>query len=84
MTVGAGVFGYLVPGGFIPAEDMGYIMVNMQLPDAASLQRTNEVSKKAEDIMMEYPEVEYVTAAPGYSLLSNAMTPNSGYSCLYP
>ena len=79
MTVGAGVFGYLVPGGFIPAEDMGYIMVNMQLPDAASLQRTNEVSKKAEDIMMEYPEVEYVTAAPGYSLLSNAMTPNSGF-----
>jgi len=79
MTVGTGVFGYLVPGGFIPAEDMGYIMVNMQLPDAASLQRTNEVSKKAEDIMMEYDEVEYVTAAPGYSLLSNAMTPNSGF-----
>ena len=79
MMVGSGIFGYLVPGGFIPAEDMGYIMVNMQLPDAASLQRTNEVSKKAEEIMLEYDEVEYVTAAPGYSLLSNAMTPNSGF-----
>jgi len=79
MTVGAGVFGYLVPGGFIPAEDMGYLMVNIQLPDAASLQRTDEISKKAEELVMQYEEVEYVTAAPGYSLLSGAMTPNSGF-----
>ncbi len=79
MTIGAGVFGYLVPGGFIPAEDMGYLMVNIQLPDAASLQRTDEISKKAEELVMQYEEVEYVTAAPGYSLLSNAMTPNSGF-----
>ena len=79
MTIGAGVFGYLVPGGFIPAEDMGYLMVNIQLPDAASLQRTDEISKKAEELVLQYEEVEYVTAAPGYSLLSNAMTPNSGF-----
>ena len=36
MTVGSGVVGYFVPGGFIPAEDMGYFYVNLQLPDAAS------------------------------------------------
>ncbi len=79
MTLGAGIFGYLVPGGFIPAEDMGYLMVNIQLPDAASLQRTDEITKKAEDLILEYEEVEFVTAAPGYSLLSGAMTPNSGF-----
>ena len=79
MTLGAGLFGYLVPGGFIPAEDMGYLMVNIQLPDAASLQRTNEISKQAEDLVLEFEEVEYVTAAPGFSLLSGAMTPNSGF-----
>jgi HAE1 family hydrophobic/amphiphilic exporter-1 len=79
MTMGAGIFGYLVPGGFIPAEDMGYLMVNIQLPNAASLQRTNEISKQAEDLLMEYEEVDYVTAAPGFSLLSGAMTPNSGF-----
>jgi len=70
MTLGAGVFGSLVPGGFIPAEDMGYFYVNLQLPDAASLQRTNEISKEAEELLLQFPEVEYVTAAPGYSMLA--------------
>ncbi len=79
MTVGSGVFGYLVPGGFIPAEDMGYYFVNLQLPDAASLQRTNEISKEVEEILMQFPEVEYVTSAPGFSMLSGAMTSNSGF-----
>ena len=42
MTIGAGIFGALVPGGFIPEEDMGYFYVNIQLPDASSLSRTND------------------------------------------
>ena len=37
-----------IPGGFVPEEDQGYIMVNAQLPDAASLERTDAVMKKAE------------------------------------
>jgi len=79
MTVGAGVVGYFVPGGFIPAEDMGYYYVNIQLPDASSLQRTNEISKQVEEIVSSFPEVEYVTAAPGYSMLSGSNTSNSGF-----
>ncbi len=39
-----------IPGGFVPEEDQGYIMVNAQLPDAASLERTDAVMKKAEAI----------------------------------
>ena len=60
MTVGAGVFGGLVPGGFIPEEDMGYFYVNIQLPNAASLQRTGAISEEIEKILMEYPEVQFV------------------------
>jgi len=70
-SVLAGVFGKLVPGGFIPEEDMGYLYVNLTLPDAASLQRSNEISKEVEDILMEIPEVEYITNATGYNMLAN-------------
>jgi HAE1 family hydrophobic/amphiphilic exporter-1 len=79
IVFGTGLFGNLVPGGFIPAEDMGYLMVNMQLPDAASLQRTDVVSKKAEAIIAQMPEVEYITTAAGFSLLSGSMSSNSGF-----
>ena len=79
ITVGMAVFGKLVPGGFIPAEDMGYLFINMQLPDAASLQRSDVVAKKIEGILEEYPEVEYVTNATGFSMLSGAMATNTGF-----
>ncbi len=79
MTVGAGIFGGLVPGGFIPEEDMGYFFVNIQLPDAASLQRSNKIAKDVEEILMELEEVEFVTTAAGYSMLSGAMTSNTAF-----
>ncbi len=79
ILLGTVVVGKILPGGFIPAEDMGYFFVNVQLPDAASLQRTDAVSKEVEKIIMDVPEVEYVTAAPGYSMLSGSVLPNSGF-----
>ena len=79
MSAAAGIFGTLVPGGFIPEEDMGYFFVNIQLPDAASIQRTDVITKKVEEILMDNDEVEYVTSATGYSILSNAMTSNTGF-----
>jgi len=75
----AGIFGKLVPGGFIPEEDMGYFFVNVQLPDAASLQRSDVVVKKIEKILMKHPEIEYYTTVTGYSLLSGAMSTNTGF-----
>lgn len=77
MSVGAGFFGGLVPAGFIPEEDMGYFFVNVQLPNAASIQRSDVIAKQIEDILMEYDEIEYVTTATGYSMLSGAMTSNN-------
>ena len=79
VTVGAGWLGKLLPGGFMPSEDMGYLMVNMQLPDAASLQRSDAVLKKVEDIIRQHSEVEYVTAATGFSLISGSLASNSGF-----
>jgi hydrophobe/amphiphile efflux-1 (HAE1) family protein len=79
MTIGAGIFGSMVPGGFIPEEDMGYFFVNVQLPNAASLQRSDVITKKVESILMDIEEIEYVTTATGYSILSGAMTSNTGF-----
>ena len=79
MSIGAGFFGGLVPGGFIPEEDMGYFMVNVQLPNAASIQRSDVITKQIEEILMEIDEVEFVTTATGYSILSGAMTSNTGF-----
>lgn len=79
VTIAAGIFGSLVPGGFIPEEDMGYFYVNVQLPDAASLQRSDVVTKQVENILMGFDEVKYVTTATGYSILSGAMTSNTGF-----
>ena len=84
MTIGAAVFGKLVPGGFIPEEDMGYFFVNIQLPDASSIQRSDAIAKQIEEIVMAYPEVEYVTTATGYSMLAGSMIPNNGFMFVCP
>ena len=75
--IGALFFGKMVPGGFVPAEDMGYAFVNLQLPDAASLQRTDEVVKEIEALMAEIEEVDMYTSAVGYSILSNTSSTNA-------
>ena len=80
LTVGAGLLGKVVPGGFIPEEDMGYFFVNYQLPDAASLQRSDAVAKKIEAIIINHPDIMYVTNATGYSILSGAMSSNQGFA----
>jgi len=53
-----------------PEEDQGYLFANVQLPDAASLQRTDDAMKKIDAILMETEGVQYVTTVVGYSMLS--------------
>jgi HAE1 family hydrophobic/amphiphilic exporter-1 len=72
------VISKFVPGGFVPEEDQGYIYVNMQLPDAASLQRTDAVMARIEGILDQFEEAKYVTAVSGFNLLSGSMSTNSG------
>jgi len=79
VLVGIVLFGRALPAGFVPEEDQGYILANVQLPDAASLQRTDEIAKKAEQIVMDTPGVESVTTITGYSLLSSAYASNTAF-----
>lgn len=60
--------------GFLPDEDQGYFFATIQLPNVASLQRTDEVTKKVEDILAKTPGVEYYSSVIGYSMLSQANT----------
>ncbi|MHC4166477.1 MAG: efflux RND transporter permease subunit [Planctomycetota bacterium] len=78
VVVGLGLLAEMVPGAFMPEEDMGYLFVNMQLPDAASLQRTDAVAGKVEEILGKYDGVEFVTTVAGYSMLTGSYLPNSG------
>jgi HAE1 family hydrophobic/amphiphilic exporter-1 len=77
LFVGAGFFGKILPGGFIPEEDMGYFFVNAQLPEASSLLRSDKVSDMIEEILKEDEGVEFYTAVAGYSLLTGGYSTNS-------
>ncbi len=68
-----------VPGGFVPEEDQAYIMAAMQLPDAASLQRTEEVMLEVEEILEDFDAIESFTTIAGYSLLTGTTQSNSGF-----
>ena len=70
LAVGAGFFGSRLPSGFLPEEDQGYIFVALQLPDAASLERTDKVCREIEDFLSKTPGVQYTTSVVGFSLLS--------------
>lgn len=74
-----GLLGRAVPGGFVPEEDEGYFLVNVQLPDAASLQRTDEVAKKVEAILSKTEGIEFGTMVLGYSLLTQSYSTNNAF-----
>jgi HAE1 family hydrophobic/amphiphilic exporter-1 len=78
-TAGAGFFASKVPSSFLPDEDQGYLYINLQLPNAASLQRTDEVARQIEDILGKTPGVQYTTSVIGFSLLSFVRTSYNGF-----
>jgi HAE1 family hydrophobic/amphiphilic exporter-1 len=67
-------FGSRVPSSFLPDEDQGYVFVNMQLPNSASLDRTSAASRQVEQILADTPGVQYTTSVVGFSLLSFVRT----------
>ncbi len=77
--VGLTGFGFTrVPGGFVPSQDKGYLLVNIQLPDSASLERTVEVTAAVEKIALATPGVGHTVGIPGQSLVLNAVSSNYG------
>ena len=71
--------GRTLPTSFVPDEDQGFFYLNVQLPNAASLERTEEVMAKIQQIASGIPGVEQVTTVSGFSLLSFARTSYSGF-----
>ncbi len=68
----------LVPGGFIPEQDKGYLLVNVQLPDGAAVERTQAVMRRIEGMARKTPGVAHTVALSGQSLLLGANAPNFG------
>jgi multidrug efflux pump len=87
-TVALAVYGVLValtvfafvktPGGFVPAQDKQYLVAAAQLPDAASLDRTEAVIRQMSDIALKTPGVENAIAFPGLSINGLTNSPNAG------
>jgi HAE1 family hydrophobic/amphiphilic exporter-1 len=66
-----------VPGGFVPEEDEGYFMLAIQLPDAASKERTDVVAAKVSKFFDGVEEIDSYTSISGFNMLSGTSTPNS-------
>ena len=75
-----GVLFNSLPTGFVPPEDQGYLFVNVQLPDAASTERTTEVMNKLNEDYKEIPGVANSLSIAGYSLLGGYAGSNLGFS----
>ena len=75
--IGLTGFGFSrIPTGFIPMQDKGYLVTNIQLPDSASLERTLEVTDAVEKIALETPGVAHTLCLPGMSYVLNANSSN--------
>jgi HAE1 family hydrophobic/amphiphilic exporter-1 len=78
LLAGFGAVGLMIgtrlPTSFVPDEDQGYFYLNVQLPNASSLQRTREVATQIESILKKTPGVKYTTSVLGFSLLSLVRT----------
>src|SRR5208282_2384948 len=66
------------PTGFIPQQDKGYLLLNVQLPDSASVERTQNAMKIIEEIALKTPGVAHTVGLSGQSLILNANAPNLG------
>src|ERR1043165_5099098 len=70
VALAAGLFGKKLPSGFLPEEDQGFFYVGVQLPYAASLERTVAICRQVEDVVLATPGVRACTTVTGFNLLS--------------
>ena len=74
-----GIVGKRLPSSFVPEEDYGYLFLNVQLPTAASLERTDQVSRKIEAILARTDGVQYSDMIGGFSLLNRVSASYNGF-----
>jgi hydrophobic/amphiphilic exporter-1 (mainly G- bacteria), HAE1 family len=70
--------GRALPSSFLPEEDQGYLFAHVQLPDAASLQRTDDLMRKVEDVLAHTDGIAGYVAISGFSLLTQTAATNMG------
>jgi hydrophobic/amphiphilic exporter-1 (mainly G- bacteria), HAE1 family len=73
------LLGSKLPSGFIPQEDQGYMFVAMQLPDAASLQRTDAAAQRISNALLHTPGIGGVIGVNGFSLLTQTQSTNTAF-----
>ncbi|MBL8199975.1 MAG: efflux RND transporter permease subunit [Chromatiales bacterium] len=73
-----GIGFFLVPTGFIPQQDQGYLITIVELPKGSSLERTTEIVQRATQIALQTPGVERVVAFAGLSVVTNSNASHSG------
>jgi HAE1 family hydrophobic/amphiphilic exporter-1 len=78
-AVADGFFGNRLPTSFLPEEDYGFLFLNVQLPPAASLERTDQVSRKVEAILKQTEGVQFYTTINGFSLLNRVSASYNGF-----
>jgi HAE1 family hydrophobic/amphiphilic exporter-1 len=71
--------GIKIPTGFLPNEDYGFFFLNLQLPAASSLERTDQVSRKIEGILAKTDGIQYYTTVDGFSLLTRVSASYNGF-----
>jgi HAE1 family hydrophobic/amphiphilic exporter-1 len=79
VAVLAVVMGGRLPSGFLPQEDQGYLFVAMQLPDAASLQRTDAAAQQVTSALLKTPGIGGVVGVNGFSLLTQTQSTNTAF-----
>src|SRR5579862_7340129 len=79
VAVAAVLIGGRLPTGFLPQEDQGYLFVAMQLPDAASLQRTDAAAQRVSKALLETPGIQGVVGVDGFSLLTQTQSTNTAF-----
>jgi hydrophobe/amphiphile efflux-1 (HAE1) family protein len=81
LVFAAGIFGVsrITPTGFLPEEDQGAFFIAVQLPDAASVARTSDVTKQVETLLKQIPAIDHVLSIIGFSLLDGGNQPNSAF-----
>src|SRR5271166_2754485 len=78
-AVGGVFFGKVLPSSFLPDEDQGYMYIQMQLPEASSIERTSEAAREVEAVLKSTPGVKYYTTSIGFSLLSLTRASYNGF-----
>ncbi|HIB8959504.1 TPA: efflux RND transporter permease subunit, partial [Enterobacter ludwigii] len=79
-AAGVVVFSFMsMPKGFLPQEDQGYFFASVQLPEAASLERTEAVMTTARELIARHPAVEDVIQVSGFNILNGTSASNGGF-----